>query len=65
MAGGGGGRTLEQTPTWAVAIVCFILVAISIVIEYIIHLIAKVCCSNNTNIYILMFSMCFAVRLIK
>ncbi|XP_041991401.1 MLO-like protein 12 [Salvia splendens] len=38
---GGGGRSLEQTPTWAVAVVCFILVAISIVIEYIIHLIAK------------------------
>ncbi|KAL1558569.1 MLO-like protein 6 [Salvia divinorum] len=41
MAGGGGGRSLEQTPTWAVAVVCFMLVAISIVIEYIIHLIAK------------------------
>ncbi|XP_057782677.1 MLO-like protein 6 [Salvia miltiorrhiza] len=41
MAGGSGGRSLEQTPTWAVAVVCFILVAISIVIEYIIHLIAE------------------------
>ncbi|KAG6415419.1 hypothetical protein SASPL_122830 [Salvia splendens] len=41
MAGGGGGRSLEQTPTWAVAVVCFILVAISIIIEYIILLIAK------------------------
>ncbi|KAH6757738.1 hypothetical protein C2S51_038666 [Perilla frutescens var. frutescens] len=41
MAGASGGRTLEQTPTWAVAVVCFVLVAISIVIEYIIHLIAK------------------------
>ncbi|KAJ9178152.1 hypothetical protein P3X46_010061 [Hevea brasiliensis] len=41
MAGGGGGRSLEQTPTWAVAIVCFVLVLISIVIEYIIHLIGK------------------------
>ncbi|XP_022847428.1 MLO-like protein 6 [Olea europaea var. sylvestris] len=49
MAGGGGGRTLEQTPTWAVAIVCFILVAISIVIEYIIHLIAKWLKSNHKN----------------
>ncbi|KAL8501504.1 hypothetical protein ACS0TY_020869 [Phlomoides rotata] len=38
---GGGGRSLEQTPTWAVAVVCFVLVAISILIEYIIHLIAK------------------------
>lgn len=40
---GGGGRSLEQTPTWAVAVVCFVLVAVSIVIEYIIHLIGKVC----------------------
>ncbi|XP_049378872.1 MLO-like protein 2 [Solanum stenotomum] len=36
-----GGRSLEQTPTWAVAVVCFALVAISIVIEFIIHLIGK------------------------
>ncbi|XP_058219242.1 MLO-like protein 6 isoform X2 [Rhododendron vialii] len=41
MAGGSGGRSLEQTPTWAVAVVCFALVAVSIVIEYIIHLIGK------------------------
>ncbi|KAI3461450.1 hypothetical protein Pfo_018113 [Paulownia fortunei] len=41
MAGASGGRSLEQTPTWAVAVVCFVLVAISIVIEYIIHLIGK------------------------
>ncbi|KAK3028169.1 hypothetical protein RJ639_038693 [Escallonia herrerae] len=41
MAGGGGGRSLEETPTWAVAIVCFVLVAVSIVIEHIIHLIGK------------------------
>ncbi|KAL2488817.1 MLO-like protein 6 [Forsythia ovata] len=41
MAGATGGRSLEETPTWAVAIVCFVLVAISIVIELIIHLIGK------------------------
>ncbi|KAI3450534.1 hypothetical protein Pfo_007199 [Paulownia fortunei] len=41
MAGGSGGRSLEQTPTWAVAVVCFVLVAVSIVIEHIIHLIGK------------------------
>lgn len=35
-------RSLEQTPTWAVAVVCFILVLVSIIIEYIIHLIGKV-----------------------
>ncbi|XP_050141615.1 MLO-like protein 6 isoform X1 [Malus sylvestris] len=41
MAGGKEGRSLEQTPTWAVAVVCFVLVLISILIEYFIHLIAK------------------------
>ncbi|XP_065866708.1 MLO-like protein 6 [Euphorbia lathyris] len=39
--GGGGGRSLELTPTWAVAVVCFVLVLISIIIEFIIHLIGK------------------------
>ncbi|RWW14188.1 hypothetical protein GW17_00022061 [Ensete ventricosum] len=42
MAGGGaGGRTLEQTSTWAVATVCFVLVIISVAIEHAIHLITK------------------------
>jgi mlo protein len=40
MAGAKGGRSLEQTPTWAVATVCFVLVVVSIIIEHIIHLIA-------------------------
>ncbi|XP_061372097.1 MLO-like protein 6 [Gastrolobium bilobum] len=34
-------RTLEETPTWAVAVVCFVLLAISIIIEHIIHAIGK------------------------
>lgn len=42
MAGGKEGRSLEETPTWAVAVVCFVLVLISILIEYVIHLIGKV-----------------------
>ncbi|KAG6583493.1 MLO-like protein 6, partial [Cucurbita argyrosperma subsp. sororia] len=41
MAAAGGGKSLEQTPTWAVAVVCFILLFISIIIEYIIHLIGQ------------------------
>ncbi|CAL2267765.1 unnamed protein product [Prunus armeniaca] len=41
MAGGKEGRSLEETPTWAVALVCFVLVLISILIEYVIHLIGK------------------------
>lgn len=42
MAKGSKDRSLEQTPTWAVAVVCFVLVLISIIIEYILHLIGKV-----------------------
>ncbi|XP_059428605.1 MLO-like protein 6 [Corylus avellana] len=41
MAGAKGGRSLEETPTWAVALVCFVLVVVSIIIEHIIHLIAQ------------------------
>lgn len=43
MAGGGGGgtestRTLQETPTWALATVCFIFIFFGIFIEYLIHL---------------------------
>ncbi|KAJ6432833.1 hypothetical protein OIU84_019960 [Salix udensis] len=41
MASTGKARSLEQTPTWAVAVVCFVLVAISIVIEHLIHVVEK------------------------
>ncbi|OAY26250.1 MLO-like protein 6 isoform X2 [Manihot esculenta] len=34
-------RTLETTPTWAVATVCFILILLSITIEHLLHLLAK------------------------
>ncbi|KAL3519834.1 hypothetical protein ACH5RR_017983 [Cinchona calisaya] len=33
--------TLENTPTWAVAVVCFILIAASILIEHSLHLLTK------------------------
>ncbi|GKE73619.1 MLO-like protein 6, partial [Tanacetum coccineum] len=36
-----GIRTLENTPTWAVAVVCVVLVAISILIEHGIHITGK------------------------
>ena len=42
MAVGEYERTLEETPTWAVAVVCFMLVLISIFVEHIIHIIGKV-----------------------
>ncbi|KAL3518359.1 hypothetical protein ACH5RR_020948 [Cinchona calisaya] len=42
MAGGGGGgapsRSLQETPTWALATVCFIFIFLGIFIEYLIHL---------------------------
>ncbi|KAG5533242.1 hypothetical protein RHGRI_027441 [Rhododendron griersonianum] len=34
-------RSLKDTPTWAVAVVCFVLVLVSIVIEHLIHLIGS------------------------
>jgi hypothetical protein len=36
-ANSGNDRSLEQTPTWAVAVVCLAFVAISIIIERAIH----------------------------
>nr|GMC97526.1 MLO-like protein 1 [Ipomoea batatas] len=42
MAGGGGeGTTLEQTPTWVVALVCTVIVAISLALERILHYLGK------------------------
>ncbi|CAL1403398.1 unnamed protein product [Linum trigynum] len=42
MAGGGEGeyRSLENTPTWALAMVCFVFIAVSLLIEHLIHLIS-------------------------
>lgn len=37
-----GERTLEVTPTWAVALVCAVFVIISIIIEHAIHSLSKV-----------------------
>lgn len=41
--------TLETTPTWAVAVVCFILITISILIEHALHLLAKVCLNTSIS----------------
>lgn len=35
-------RSLEVTPSWAVAVVVFVILAISIALEYILHLIGHV-----------------------
>lgn len=45
MAGGGGGdskaRELDQTPTWAVASVCAVIIIISIILEKVLHLVGE------------------------
>ncbi|XP_057949009.1 MLO-like protein 12 [Malania oleifera] len=38
---GGETGSLVETPTWAVATVCFVLISISILMEYLLHLLAK------------------------
>lgn len=35
-------RSLEQTPTWAVAVVCFVIVVVSIIIEHLLDLVGEV-----------------------
>ncbi|KAM7259882.1 hypothetical protein ACFE04_015623 [Oxalis oulophora] len=43
MGGGGGGsneKELDQTPTWAVSVVCLVIIMISILLEKLIHLFA-------------------------
>ncbi|XP_050224691.1 MLO-like protein 1 [Mercurialis annua] len=37
MSGGGEGETLEFTPTWVVALVCTVIVAISLAVERLLH----------------------------
>ncbi|KAK9085419.1 hypothetical protein Sjap_025830 [Stephania japonica] len=37
----GVGSDLEVTPTWAIAVVCFVLISISIFIEHLFHLASK------------------------
>ncbi|XP_035548546.1 MLO-like protein 1 isoform X3 [Juglans regia] len=41
MAGGGEGTTLEYTPTWVVAVVCSVIVLISLVVERTLHSVGK------------------------
>ncbi|KAH1070584.1 hypothetical protein GLYMA_03G179200v4 [Glycine max] len=40
-AGYASGYSLEHTPTWAIALVSFILISVSIILEHLIHLIIK------------------------
>ncbi|CAL5346096.1 unnamed protein product [Camellia sinensis] len=41
MSGEAGLRSLEDTPTWAVATVCFVLISSSLLIEYVLLLLSK------------------------
>ncbi|KAF5466181.1 hypothetical protein F2P56_016131, partial [Juglans regia] len=47
MAGGGEGTTLEYTPTWVVAVVCSVIVLISLVVERTLHGVGKYLKKNN------------------
>jgi mlo protein len=43
MAGGeAGARELDQTPTWAVAAVCAVIVVLSIILEEVLHMVGEV-----------------------
>ncbi|ESR55224.1 hypothetical protein CICLE_v10020313mg [Citrus x clementina] len=44
-----GGTTLEYTPTWVVAVVCSVIVIISLAVERFLHYIGKVLKKNNQN----------------
>lgn len=39
----GGGTTLEYTPTWVVAVVCTVIVIISLSVERLLHYLGKAC----------------------
>lgn len=44
--GAAGGRELDTTPTWAVALVCLVIVVISIILEKTIHKTSEVIFGN-------------------
>ncbi|XP_073125600.1 MLO-like protein 13 [Henckelia pumila] len=47
MSGGGSGRSFEYTPTWVVAVVCFVIVSISFAAEQALHRLGK--CFRQKN----------------
>jgi len=53
---GNGGRNLDETPTWAVAVVCFVLISISVIIEHIFNLIGKVFIHVNYMLVSIVFN---------
>lgn len=57
--GGGGGRELDQTPTWALATVCFIIIIISIVLEKVLHMIGHVRTISNFTLNCIFLNLFF------
>lgn len=55
--GGEGGEThsreLDQTPTWAVATVCAVIILISIVLEKFLHMLGAVIAKFQKQLYFL------------
>ena len=52
----GGGTTLEYTPTWVVALVCTVIVLISLIVERILHYTGKACIHYLLLVSSVMFS---------
>ena len=50
MAGGEEVRKFDQTPTWAVAGVCAVIIIVSIALEKILHKVGNVRCQNHLSI---------------
>lgn len=65
MAGGGGGRDLPSTPTWAVALVCAVIVLVSVAMEHGLHKLGHVRRSlvamHGAYAHELMVSLCVCV----
>jgi len=61
---GGGERSLEQTPTWAVAVVCSAFVIISLLIEQAIHHVGTVRFCQHTLQFNILLRSCTGFGLI-
>lgn len=48
-------RKLDQTPTWAVASVCAVMIIISILLEKVLHKLGTVCAKYSLRCYFLVF----------
>lgn len=62
MAGGGDGgdsRDLDQTPTWAVAVVCAVIVIVSLALEKVLHHVGMVT-GKDASFFLILFE-CFWV----